>query len=1257
MTLDDLINRSSFSLILFLSLIFLGINVSAQNLNNNTADFWTLIEEREITTDGNRYIFPDKYLTFQLNVAEMRQHLAHAPIEKLGDPFPDNALQISLPMPNGEWWTFALVESPTMAPELAAQFPDIKTYAGRSIINPAATIRLDLTPQGFHAMVLNSDNRTVFIDPYAHNDNRYYIVYYKKDYTNPQKTMPPCLVVPSTEHPKGNKGGSNGAPHQFAPHAPQYKMSPDGKLRTYRLALACTGEYASFHGGTTSLALAAMNTSMNRVNGVYEREASIRMNIIANNNLIIYTNANTDPYTNNSGSTLLNENQSNINSVIGSANYDIGHIFSTGGGGVASLGSVCVNTQKARGVTGSGSPIGDPFDIDYVAHEIGHQFGGNHTFNDNNTGSCSGNRNGSTAYEVGSGSTIMAYAGICGASNVQSNSDDYFHAGSLSEIFAFITTDSGNSCGTQTNLTNAPPVVNAGSNYSIPISTPFILTGSATDANSSDVLTYCWEEMDLGSSSSLSGTLSGNMPAFRSYAPVSSTSRIFPRIATIMSNATDNTEKLPNYGRTMSFRLSVRDNKTGGGCVRFDDATVTTVAAAGPFVVTAPNATGVSLAAYSSYTVTWDVAGTTAAPINCANVDIYLILNNASSNYPQTLILANTPNDGTQSITVPNVPTTVGRIVVKCSDNIFFDVSNNNITITAPTIPDFAFITTPESQQQCAPTNAVYTLNTTSIAGFTTPIVWSVTGLPAGATANFNPPSTTPGGSSQLTISTSGVSSGNYNLTVVGTAGSITHTTAIALGISSQPPASPTLSAPLNASTGLSAQPTFTWQPVTNVLTYDIQIATDISFNNIVASGSNLTTTTYTPTSPLAYNTTYFWRVQGNNYCEGAYSPVFIFATSSQGCSIFASTNIPLNISSNGTPTVTSTLSISGQSAITDINVLNLQGTHSYMGDLRFSLTSPSNSTIVLYDFNAAGCGTQNNFNINFDDDAPATTIPCSPSGGTYPTANADLTSLIGQNPNGTWTLTVNDLENQDGGTLDGWSLQICQSTASALSGGIVANIKAFLEGALLGSSTTMATDLETANLLPLSQPFSAAPFLYAGGERALEEIGFPNNITDWILVEIWDDADVLIERRAGWLLNDGSVVEPNTTSGLRFFTLQIGQPYRVVVRHRNHLAVMSASTIEVHDNSITYDFSTSTEQALGSSQLKSKNGVSCLFAGDINADGVITVSDFNQYLPISSAINVYDDADCNTEGSVTVADFNLYLENSSRIGIPQIRY
>ncbi|WP_420644828.1 DUF7594 domain-containing protein [Candidatus Leptofilum sp.] len=671
---NPLKSRSSFNLLLFLGLAGTALllillattggkqTVSAAPEAEPSPDgLWQDVDEANLRPAGERVIEPAAYRTVSLDWEAVNSLLAQASVS------PNNSeVILSLPLPDGGYGRFQISKTAVMHPDLAAKFPEIQTFAGKGLDDPTAFARLDSTPKGFHAMILSGNGR-FFIDPFTADTVTLYQSYFASDFIpNLPEDFEPDVVV---EDP-GN------TIHPESPPTIDGIFSSGGQLRTYRLAVAATGEYTQFHGGTVPLAMAEIVTAINRVAGIYEREVAVTFQLVANNDQIIYTNGATDPYTNTNGSIMLGQNQSNLNSVIGAANYDVGHVFSTGGGGIAGLGVVCGNS-KAQGVTGLGSPIGDPFYVDYVSHEMGHQFAGNHTFN-GNAGSCAGgNRNGSTAYEPGSGTTIMAYAGICSPQDVQSNSDDYFHGISFDEIVSFTSTGNGNSCAAVSNTGNTPPTAEAGSSYSIPLNTPFTLTGSGSDVDGSASLTYNWEQFDLGPTGSPNSP-SGNAPIFRSFGPTSSPSRTFPQISDIVNNTQTLGELLPTYGRTMNFRFTVRDNQVPAGGVASDETTVTAVASTGPFLVTAPN-TAVTWTGNTTETVTWNVASTDQAPISCANVIISLS-SDGGFTY-NTVLEASTPNDGSADVLVPNMASSTARVRVACTDNIFFDISNADFTV------------------------------------------------------------------------------------------------------------------------------------------------------------------------------------------------------------------------------------------------------------------------------------------------------------------------------------------------------------------------------------------------------------------------------------------------------------------------------------------------------------------------------------------------------------------------------------------------
>jgi hypothetical protein len=634
-----------------------------------------------------------------LNTAAMRALLARAPMEFTAQARGNGRVEISLPMPDGRSARFRAEESPVMEPALALRHPLIKTYRAQGVDDPAATARFGLTPAGFHAIVL-SPSGTFYIDPYRRGDVVNHISYFKRDYPRTSADQFECHFH------KGDGGGPQGLSAENA--AAFAAALPNGAtLRTYRLALAADFEYSDFHSSATPFPDKAevlangIIPAVNRVDGIYEREVAVHLNLVANEEMIIFnTTADSDPYVDNDGTQMLAANQATLTALIGPTNYDIGHVVSTGGGGVAFLGVVCNEAQKAGGVTGLPQPTGDPFYVDYVAHEMGHQFGGNHPFN-GTTGSCAGgNRNAPTAYEVGSGSTIMAYAGICPAQDVQLNSDDYFHTVSYDEIVTYIN-GGGNSCAAATATGNTPPTVEAGLNYNIPKQTPFTLTASGNDPDGQP-LTYNWEEFDLGPAND-GRSDNGSSPIFRSYNSTAGPSRTFPSLQYILSNANQppstyrcgplgsrtclTGEVLPTTTRAMNFRVTARDNRSTGGGADHDSMVVNVSANAGPFVVTSPNG-GETLNPGSSATVAWNVANTDQAPINAATVDIYLSTDGGQT-FPHLLASA-APNDGSQAVIIPAVSTINARVRISASDNIFFDISNANFNIDPPPQPPVA---------------------------------------------------------------------------------------------------------------------------------------------------------------------------------------------------------------------------------------------------------------------------------------------------------------------------------------------------------------------------------------------------------------------------------------------------------------------------------------------------------------------------------------------------------------------------------------
>ncbi|MFD1466594.1 reprolysin-like metallopeptidase [Hymenobacter caeli] len=571
---------------------------------------------------------------------------------------------LALPLPEGGTQRYRVRAVPVLAPALAARFPQIQTYEAQGLDDPTATARLDVGPAGFHAQVLSA-GRAFYIDPTG--DSAHAVAFDRSD------------AAPAT----GWTCRTAGAAGPRAPRATAAGQPNGAQLRTFRLAVACTPEYSLTQGNTVASVLAAVASTVNRVDGVYERELAIRLVLVAGEDQVIFLSG-TGPvavpaYSNSNGTAMLVQNQTNLDRLIGTNNYDIGHVFSTAGSGIAYVGAACDPTDKAGGVSGQANPTGDGFDIDYVAHEIGHQLGATHTFNGTG-GDCGGaNRSVRSAYEPGSGVTVMAYAGICAPENIALNSLPYFHSRSYDEILAFLGTKG--TCAAATGTGNRPPVPVAGPGYRIPRSTPFVLTGRATDPDG-DALTYAWEEFDRDSIPSPIASPTGDAPLFRPFAPSRSPTRTFPQLSDVVNNVQTIGELLPTYARRLHFRFVARDNRAGGGGVDYDSASVAVVGTAGPFVVRQPNAAGVQWQPGTAAVVTWDVAGTAGPPVNAALVDI-LLSTDGGYTYP-TVLLAGAPNTGAATVPVPaSAPlTTQARVMVRAVGNVFFDISDQNFTIT-----------------------------------------------------------------------------------------------------------------------------------------------------------------------------------------------------------------------------------------------------------------------------------------------------------------------------------------------------------------------------------------------------------------------------------------------------------------------------------------------------------------------------------------------------------------------------------------------
>lgn len=998
--------------------------------NHSAAQTWF----RDATTQdasrlgGDRQIQPSEARIIGVNLELIKDRLSEAPMWHTPDARL-NAITVKLPLPNGQDRTFKVVEAPVMDDGLSARFPGMRSFAGYSIEDGTAYARFGYTHKGFHAMILSGMHSTVFIDVYSSGQTRYHQVYYKSDYSG----------IPDNDF---NCRTEEEASAILVPDIAPAALLGDCSLRDYRLAIGCTGEYAQFHGGTIPDVLAAYNVAMTRVNGVYERDFTIHMDLMDETDQVIFLDADTDPYSNNSSVTLLGENQATLDEIIGFDNYDIGHVFSTGGGGVASLASVCTN-RKARGVTGLPSPVNDPFYIDYVSHEIGHQFGANHTQNN----SC--NRAGATAMEPGSASTIMGYAGIC-SPNVQNNSDDYFHAISIQEVTNTIEFGASSTCPEIFDLDNTGPQITSGpGTLFLPVSTPFFLTADAMDAEG-DAMTYCWEQMDNEVATMPPVSASTGGPAFRSLLPVPSPTRYFPNLSSVVSNTPDAWEVLPSVSRTMDFRCSVRDNFPGGGCVNSTDVELIFSDDAGPFVVQQPN-TDLVWQVGDLETVVWDVAGTDGAPVNCNEVDIYLSKDGGFT-YP-ILLAQNVPNDGVHEITVPLELTSAARVQVVASDNIFYDISDENFAIQFPPSPTVLMALTPSVVSLCGDTSASFEIVTTSVAGFGELLELSATGLPTGAIATFSANPVGPDDTTVLTVSNlDNLASGLYELSIEASSPSLSKTVTVELEVAAAVPVQPAYLLPIAGAQQVPVNTTLTWGASSFADQYQVEVATSPGFGAETVISAVLTDTTYA-LADLQEHTVYYWRAIPVNECgEGDATVWSSFLTIGNNCIQYLDAAPGLDIPPSGTGEFPTTLSVDDEFLIEDFNV-GLIIDHTWIGDLSATLTAEDGTIVTLFDQPGVpgsdfGCS-QDNLLVDFDDEAMLTAEDlentCA-SGGSQAISGTfrpltPLAAFEGLSVGGTWTLTISDAFNQDGGSLVAWWIEACPPVEAPSPADTIANV------------------------------------------------------------------------------------------------------------------------------------------------------------------------------------------------------------------------
>jgi len=1016
------------SLFIF-TIFFWSVSLQAQSL-------W---KEASISTfkraqDEKRIVIPEKYKAYTLSIDAFKQELVGTPSEEAKKKGVSGKI-VRLPMPDGKFERFEVYDSPIFAPKLAEKYPSIKSYKGKSLDTPGRNVRFDTGPYGLHAAIHDITD-VYYIDPYTKERTDEYITYNVKDQISQVDIDIPLCGT----HEKG--GNLHGLPKRS-----KTRNAIPVPLSTYRLAVACTGEWGA-QRGTVENALADINTSINRVNQIYENELAIRLVVIENNDLLLNFDADTDPYniTNDppgdpNGTTdegnAIGLNTTIVNLRVGQDSYDVGHLFhvSCDLGGIARLSSMCNPNSKAGGLTCFYTNL-NFISASVLSHEMGHQMSAQHTFN-----RCRGeNEQADNGFEPGSGSTIMAYGGLCGSNNVVNNfgnDDFYYHVASLSQIYNHTRGEglAGDGCADIIETSNVQPEVTIlhDDGFYIPENTHFFLEGTGSDENAEDVLTYCWEQMNLGPPSSL-GSPEGNAPHFRSIRPSISGRRYFPSPDNILAGNFDPTEVPFTGNRTVNFSFTVRDNNDEAGTAVWDNLEFNIVETPVKFGVTSQESLNTHTIG-DEIDVTWNVAATDLEPFNAKTVDILLFTGTINDfDLDNTMILAKDVfNNGQCKVIVPNIETSRARIIVRPSGRNFFSINRSNQRFEAATSPTLIVNSQPLAQFECIPaeefTYQISSENHVDVEGNITYTV--LDGLPAGATASFSPETVAVGETTELRINIDFDPVGSDNEIRIGaiTEAMDTFIRTIYLRLESDDHSALTPLEPAanEASVGLNTN--FSWSPSPNADFYTFELSTSPEFGDTnLATFEDLTVTSVEPNIFFEKNTLYYWRVTARNDC--GIDPnvrTFAFGTESLSCTEIGAVegSLPINITMSGRPTIQAPIEVNVSGSVADVNVKRFFGEHSSNKDMIVSLISPEGKKVILVDRICE----QSNFNCGFDD-ASNVPVKCPLNNGSTYRPEESLSAFIGDDLEGTWNLEIEDTRPGNGGRLLDVQVEFCSNQA-----------------------------------------------------------------------------------------------------------------------------------------------------------------------------------------------------------------------------------
>ena len=1158
----------------------------------------------------------------------------------------DGKIPLGIPRPSGLFETFIFEKTQLLEPELSDKYPEIQTYVGYSNANLHAKCYVSISKKGFYGMV-SDGSLNYYIDPIGEGK---YLCHYKSNGNQNDSEHRSCTSVSDDLLERESIDKNHFEQNNF-------KADSDGNFRRYRIAIGATAEYTAFHGGTVEDGLAAIVNTLNRVNFIFEKELAIGFVLVNNNDLLIETSIENTPFNNYNLMEMMQQNQINIDEKIGTENYDIGHIFGTYGGGAAIQQCPCNPSLKAYGATGIGDPVGDFFDVNYVAHEIAHQFGATHTFN-SQLGQCNNNRTEASAYEPGSGTTIMAYQGLCNDDNIGDKTDAYFHTASLNQITRFVNNGFGSSCGEQIKIQENEISVDAGKDYILPPSTPFILDAKTEEEDVKRL--FSWEQFDLNAKEDVNSF----GPLFRSFAPSEKTFRIFPNLESLLSNETNAGEILPTVARNMVFRLTKREGLEGENSSVFcsDDMMVSIAENATPFRLNNIAGNSSSLIVGKNYEITWEIGNTDKAPINCEKVNI-LMSEDGGYNFSHT-IAANAINDGSFSFIFPEVESDKIRFKIEAVDNIFFDISDVNQTSISNETPFFNLdCELISSDILCENEEFVFLLKQNNFNGFDGQVDLSFENIPEDLEPVIDYSTYDEMGTYTISFSDLSLFNDINTVEITGASNEYVTNTSLDFSVNKIVDRETTLAFPLDDFILPNNTPLFTWEKIENTNCYIVEISQDESFNNIIET--YCTDDNIIATLSLQENTEYFWRVSTEDQCFNS------FVSDTRNFTTGANLNYcvgEMNASYEWIEgfVLGSFNNFSGNNdgyksfdeEIVSVNVGESYNISMYPG---FQIKPWDENWSVVLDANQDGLFDESE--ILFESNEKTNSVVHS---------NVEIPTL----ETGLYTLRVMmsyDLtyscDDSHFGEMEDYKLLV-KNNCRDNNGDLVCNddngvgeesklsLKVLLQAAYNDEINAMSTSLSDLGLIPLEQPFGN-DYQYYGVEKITQT---PESIVDWILIEVrhgdpsiaGESNTTIIERQAALLMSDGQIL--STENELPSFNLTGYDEFSILIRHRNHLDICSSEKFKAADL-ITYDFTENKEKALGTNQqTEMNNGQAAMFAGDFNQDGIIQTTDFDVWKKDPAKLNVYSNHDANLDGTVQTTDFDWWVKNKSKNGIGEIK-